>query len=69
MITQPKLEDRKAQPYVEIRSQIPMHTLPMVIPQCNGSHSSRGASQAYFQSLAPKYGDLFKQGIAHIQHR
>ena len=33
MITQPKLEDRKAQPYVGIRSQIPMQELPMVIPQ------------------------------------
>ena len=33
MITQPKLEDRKEQPYVGIRSQIPMQELPMVIPQ------------------------------------
>jgi effector-binding domain-containing protein len=33
MITQPAIEDRKEQPYVGIRRQIPMQALPAVIPQ------------------------------------
>src|SRR5690348_4724961 len=32
-ITEPKLENRDQQPYVGIRTQIPMRELPTVIPQ------------------------------------
>ena len=36
MITTPKLEDRQAQHYVGIRTQVPMQELPVVIPQFIG---------------------------------
>ena len=36
MMTQPKLEDRKEQPYVGIRSQVAMQEMPRVIPQYIG---------------------------------
>lgn len=32
MVTQPQIEDRKEQPYVGIRSQVPVAQLPNVIP-------------------------------------
>lgn len=35
-ITEPKLEDRNAQPYIGIRSQVQMQELPTVIPQYIG---------------------------------
>jgi effector-binding domain-containing protein len=36
MITEPKIEDRKAQPYMGIRTQAPLQELPTVIPQLLG---------------------------------
>src|SRR2546421_700094 len=36
MISAPKLEDRDEQPYAGIRTQVPMHEFPRVIPQFLG---------------------------------
>jgi hypothetical protein len=36
MITEPKLEDRNAQPYVGIRTQVPMKEFKRVVPQLLG---------------------------------
>ncbi len=36
MITEPKLENRNAQPYVGIRTQVPMKEFKKVIPQLHG---------------------------------
>jgi effector-binding domain-containing protein len=33
MYTQPKIDDRQQQPYLGIRSQVPMRELPTIIPQ------------------------------------
>jgi effector-binding domain-containing protein len=50
MISKPKLEDRKEQPYVGIRTQVPMGKMKKVIPQLLGEVSAwleqRGAAPA-----------------------
>jgi effector-binding domain-containing protein len=35
-MTEPKIEDRKVQPYMGIRTRVPMQELDVVIPQCIG---------------------------------
>jgi effector-binding domain-containing protein len=37
MITEPRVEERSAQPYVAMRTQAPMHQLPIVIPELLGT--------------------------------
>ena len=41
MITEPKLEDRPAQPYVTRRTQVPMQELGTVIPQLHSEVYAR----------------------------
>jgi hypothetical protein len=43
--TDPKLENRKAQPYVGIRSDVTMQELPTIIPQCIGEVAAWLAQQ------------------------
>ena len=45
MMSQPRIEDRNEQPYVGIRSQIPMQALPTVIPQQIGEVAAWLAQQ------------------------
>jgi len=53
MMTEPKIEDRKAQPYVGIRTQVPMEQLPVVIPQFIGEVAGWLGKQSVSPAGAP----------------
>jgi hypothetical protein len=40
-MTEPKIEDRKVQSYMGIRTMVPMQELDVVIPQCIMKRTSR----------------------------
>jgi effector-binding domain-containing protein len=53
MFTQPKVEERSEQPYMGIRSQVPMRELPAVIPQQIGEVAEWLAQQGAEPSGPP----------------
>lgn len=53
MITEPKLEDRKEQPYVAVRTQVTMNTLDTAIPQGIGEVAAWLGKQGIAPAGAP----------------
>ncbi len=52
-MTEPKLEDRAEQPYIGIRTQVPMQELPTVIPQLIGEVADWLGKQGIAPTGAP----------------
>jgi len=69
MITEPKIETRKEQGYVGIRTQVPMQKFPEVIPQLIGETAAWLEKQGAVPSGAPfmRYHVIDMQGEMDVE--